>query len=396
MQKKIIALAVAALASSAAFAQTNVQIYGIVDAGMSFDNAKSGAGTQSRVQSGQSAGSRIGFKGTEDLGNGLTAGFTLEQGFALDNGQATSHGTNGGDTAGQNTNTMAGGTLFQRQAFLSLSSKTAGTVAFGRQYTPFFAVKAKSDVFGLGMGGTMNNLASYVPGALDRLNNTVAYVSPNVAGFSGVVAYSSGQENNVNGGTTGSGEKAGKTWGALAQYENGPLWAGLAYHNAHTVGAATTTSTADLGTGAVTSATTYADNLHAKSWLLGASYDFGVVKLNAAYGAGKATNDTTGADAAKGRMYHIGLAAPFGKHTVKVGYTAGQNRLDRDEKDAKLFGLAYEYAVSKRTSAYAGYSKLVNESRVGNSINSATTNGLTGVANGNDPTSINVGIRHSF
>ena len=89
MQKKIIALAIAGLASSAAFAQTNVQIYGIVDAAMAYVNNSQGRDGFA-VQSGVLAGNRIGFKGTEDLGNGLKANFVLEQGFNLNDGSQAS------------------------------------------------------------------------------------------------------------------------------------------------------------------------------------------------------------------------------------------------------------------------------------------------------------------
>lgn len=374
MQKKIIALAVAALASSAAFAQTNVTIYGIVDAGVSFDNSKVD-GNQFRVQSGQSAGSRIGFKGTEDLGNGLSASFVLEQGFAVDNGQQTVHGVNGGDTAGTNTNTQAGGSFFQRQAYLALSSKAAGTVAFGRQYTPFFAAKAQSDVFGLGMGGTMDNLMGYVPGDANRLNNVAAYVSPTFAGFTATAAYSTGDENNVK---DTAQSREGKTWALLGNYNNFGLNLNLAYHNARTAANG---------------------DIQGKAWILGGNYNLGMAKLHAAYSAGKAENTATNVDTAKGRVYHLGVAVPFGKNTFKVGYTVGQDRLTgNDQADAKLWGLAYEYALSKRTSAYAGYARLNNETNANRVINTATSNGLTNTVNGAgaDRTSINLGIRHSF
>ena len=96
MQKKIIALAIAGLASTAAFAQSNVTIYGSVDYGYAYRNdarkvagaPKGTADSSSRVDSGQQAGNRLGFKGVEDLGNGLKAVFLMEQGFNLDTGAA--------------------------------------------------------------------------------------------------------------------------------------------------------------------------------------------------------------------------------------------------------------------------------------------------------------------
>ena len=82
MQKNLIALAVAGLAALPAFAQSNVTIYGLVDMGYKWsgDNMDDRVSSRSALDSGMSAGSRLGFKGTEDLGNGMKAGFVLEQG----------------------------------------------------------------------------------------------------------------------------------------------------------------------------------------------------------------------------------------------------------------------------------------------------------------------------
>jgi len=129
MQKKLIALAVAGLASTAAFAQTNVQIYGSLDYGYSyrFDarNALPGGSTAgynsaSQFNGGQSAGNRLGFKGTEDLGNGLKAVFLMEQGFNLEANDNNS-------TASSNSFT------YTRQAYMGLSGNF-GTVIGGRLY----------------------------------------------------------------------------------------------------------------------------------------------------------------------------------------------------------------------------------------------------------------------
>src|SRR5574343_633103 len=111
MQKKIIALAVAALASSAAFAQSNVTIYGIADVGY-FHMSADGKKPMNNVDSGGLAGSRIGFKGVEDLGNGLKALFTLEYALALDNNSGVGYA----DTPWSST--------VARQQFVGLSSNT--------------------------------------------------------------------------------------------------------------------------------------------------------------------------------------------------------------------------------------------------------------------------------
>ena len=108
-----------ALACCSAQAQSNVTVYGVVDAGLVFERGAP-TGNTSNVSSGVASGSRLGFKGTEDLGNGLSAGFVVESGFGIDTG-----------ASGQ------GGLTFGRQTFVSLSSNTLGTISAGRQYSPY-------------------------------------------------------------------------------------------------------------------------------------------------------------------------------------------------------------------------------------------------------------------
>lgn len=381
MQKKLIALAVAALASGGAFAQSNVTVYGVADVGVEFANADNDAGRQFRVQSGQSAGSRIGFKGEEALGNGLTALFQFEAGIALDNGTSTVHGDNGGQTAGANVNGVGNGTaIFQRQAYAGLKSATLGQVTIGRQYTPFYNVKAKSDAFGLGLGGTFNNLMGVVPGNADRLNNTIAYTSPKFAGFTAGAAYSTGVENNQDTNATTS-EKQGRAWGLQGAYENGPLYVGLAFHKTY---------------GNATYVAPVTDVAESKAWILGGTYDFGVAKAFATYTQGKATQDGVAGDTAKGRLYNVGVRVPFGAHTIIAAYTKADNRLaGADQNDAKQWGLGYEYGFSKRTVAYASYARINNDGAAAYSVNGAITQGLTTAA-GKNPDSYMFGVRHSF
>ncbi|EEF22565.1 conserved hypothetical protein, partial [Ricinus communis] len=114
MKKSLIAIAVLAATSSAAFAQSNVTIYGILDAGITSE--RGGAqGNVTKVTSGAASASRLGFKGTEDLGGGLSAVFKLEAGVKVDDG------------ALDNTNSV----LFNREAYVGLSSKEAGSLLIG-------------------------------------------------------------------------------------------------------------------------------------------------------------------------------------------------------------------------------------------------------------------------
>lgn len=416
MQKKLIALAVAGLAAAPAFAQSNVTIYGLVDVGAEWASSGAGGnrGSDFRIQSGQQAGSRLGFKGQEDLGNGLSAIWTLEMGLSLDNGQSTLHGANGGDTGANNVqNVTNGSAIFQRQAFAGLKSNSLGQLTFGRQYTPFYAVKASTDPFALGLGGTLNNLMGYVPGNADRLNNFALYVSPSFAGFTFGAGYSTGQENNSNANNLGGNSyEAGRTFGALAQYANGPLYVGLAYHNARTVPGATAgfVDVVDkagnvIGQTSSSVASTTGSVPRADAWYLGASYDFQVVKLFANYSQGSAAKNTVGTAAdLKGRLWNVGVTVPFlGKHKVIAAYTQAYNNTagSASNDGAKLWGLGYTYDLSKRTNLYTSYARLIKDDNSATwaagqpRIDGAVAQGLTGVA-GKNAQSLMVGVKHTF
>ncbi len=405
MQKKIIALAIAGLVAAPAFAQsTNVTMYGLVDAGMEIGN--SGFGTKSRVQSGQSAGSRLGFKADEDLGNGLKAFFVLEAGFALDNGQATQHSSVQGGTgpmaAGLNTGASSGAPqttgsyVFQRQALVGLKGNF-GQLSLGRQYTPAFLQSAAIDPFAAGLGGQMPAALAALPAYSQRYDNSVLYVSPNFSGFAGSLMYSTGFENNVNGtsitGATLTTEKAGRAWTLAGQYANGPAFAGLSYQEAY-----------GQSVNVFVAPPVPTDVAKAKSFLVDGSWDFNVVKVSALYATGHTDTPGVGRTTDE-RRWALGLSAPLG-HAAKVQFTYG-HRDDRTgaDRDAKFWSLGSEYAMSKRTALYVAYTKLTNDDRTtgggssngaGFNINSALNTGLQLSDSNYDPYALQFGMRHAF
>jgi len=425
MQKKIIALAVAGLVSGAAFAQNNVTIYGVADAGLEVGNY--GDGYKTRIQSGQSAGSRLGFKGEEALGNGLKAIWTLEMGVSYDNGQSTTHTTNTASSAnGVGTasvsaanggaNVTNGNSIFQRQSFAGLASDKLGQVTFGRQYTPGFYVKAKADAFGLGMGGTANNtwvkLAAFTP---DRLENEVQYLTPNFSGFQAGLGYSSGNEVYNSSGTTAittttstqatsASKKTGQTWAALATYQGYGFDVGFAYHDVKGAVGATA-----LGL-ATTATYTGAQDQNAKTrgYVLGGNYDFKVAKVFAGYASGKSTRSgtasaTDGDNLSRGNVWNLGVKVPFGAHSVTAQYSRFNDKMTADA-DFTVWGLGYEYAMSKRTALYAGYAHGTNKNNGLSTLNTAVNTGMAITSNsasggsglGYDPSVYNFGMRHSF
>lgn len=326
MQKKLIALAVAGLASTAAFAQTNVTIYGLVDYGYAyrFDGKNAGSSvpgvntatpnSQSQLNGGQSLGNRIGFKGTEDLGNGLKAVFLLEQGFMLDTGmQQTS------------------GSQFTRQAYMGLSGNF-GTVVGGRLYTPHYTFVSGLDPFGAGTVGRYNNVYSSTPGVGTlgsltdpvRVDNAVAYISPSFGGFTVTGAFSNnatGQEN----ATSNAGNNT--VYAILGKYDNGPLTVGVNYHYI--------AAGSNLGLDNVQNAT------------VGGSYDFKVAKVMALY----SWNEIDYGSAVNGNgtlnNYMLGVTAPFGKFAGKASYIYSDGNRQAGG-DAQQFAIGLDYNLSKR------------------------------------------------
>ncbi|SOF01806.1 Outer membrane protein (porin) [Burkholderia sp. OK233] len=201
----VAALSVSALGlSMQAQAQNSVTLYGLIDEGFDFTTNASGHHGYQMV-SGDTVGSRWGLKGTEDLGGGLKAIFQLENGFNTNNG-----------ALGQ------GSLLFGRQAYVGLSSDHYGTLTMGRQYDPTIDMWSGFTAAGnwegdLGSHPYDNDNADWDY----RIQNSVKYVSPTFAGFSGEAMY--GFSNQA------GGFAQNRVYGAAAQYQMGPLAAAVAY-----------------------------------------------------------------------------------------------------------------------------------------------------------------------
>ncbi len=206
MKKSLIALAVLAAASGAAMAQSSVTLFGIVDTSVGYINkANANGDSVYGLSTSGNATSRLGFRGTEDLGGGLKAGFWLEGEIFGDNGNAN-------------------GFNFQRRSTISLMGNF-GEVRLGRDLTPTYTKASSYDVFGqTGIGqfkGWSNWNGSAVADANDiRASNQVAYYTPNFSGFTGGVGYAFDEQ------TVG---KAGRYAGAFGAYDNGPLSLSLSY-----------------------------------------------------------------------------------------------------------------------------------------------------------------------
>lgn len=357
MKKTILALAILGGFAGAASAQSNVTVYGVVDVGVVSEHGAA-AGSVTKLTSGVASGSRLGFKGTEDLGGGLSAVFLLENGFQADTG-----------ALGQ------GGLLFGRQAYVGLASQNAGTVTFGRQYTPEYLTMLAADPFSTGLAGDAANIMPNSGNAASRMDNAIKYVTPNFNGFTGELAYGFGE---VAGDTTAS-----RQIGAAVAYANGPLLVRFGYHNRNVATVANAPSD------------------DAKNTLLAATYDFGVAKAHFAYGVNRGTNSSplrnatnpfgsavAPAASTDSADLLLGATIPFGTDKVLVSYVRKDDKTAANQ-DAHQWALGYMHSLSKRTDLYAAYAKISNSNGAGYTVGSA-------IEAGSGDSAFQFGIRHSF
>ena len=383
MKKSLIALAVMA-AAGAASAQSSVTLFGIVDATLAHGRAN-GAGDASKTQLTNSGynSSRIGFRGTEDLGGGMNASFWLEGSLGNDSGVAGQSIPTGNQTA---VNAADGtGLVFNRRSTVSLAGNW-GEVRIGRDYTPSFWNLTVFDPFGTnGVGTTMTlngpstGLASpaatgtFVPNGsrnvIVRASNDIGYFLPaNLGGIYGQVNYWLG-ENNQNGAVT---EKDGRGYGLRVGYGSGPFNVAIAY-------AKTNYGITAPGVGG-----------DYKTWNIGGQWDFGMAKLMAQYARDKkdTTVDITG------RGWLIGTLVPVGAGEIRASYSTYKidNGAGPDPRTAQI-ALGYVHNLSKRTALYATVAHARNKDNASFTLNGATV--AAGAVNFRS-TGYDLGIRHSF
>ncbi len=318
MKKTLLALAVLGTFSGVVSAQSSVTIYGLIDVGVSRGNAGTAGNSNGGNANGlkawsvnQSSGSRLGLRGSEDLGNGVSAQFQIEHRFRADTGEQGSKDS-----------------FWNGRSYVQLSSEMAGRVYLGRDYSPIYYIADKSDPFagsGVGQFGSAawgnktkdkgGYLTSDPTGAGTRTSNTVGYKSPSWGGLTFQVAVSAAETSGL-----------GREQGLNVEYAGGPLYVG--------VGVDSVSKGSNKGKGLVNAA------VH---------YDFGFAKFMV-YGA-QAKSDVDGV--LKTKIYSLGALVPAGPGKVK----ALVYRVDPkgDSNNETKVGLGYELPVngSKRTSVYA-------------------------------------------
>ncbi|SEF52452.1 Outer membrane protein (porin) [Variovorax sp. YR750] len=420
MKKSLVALAALAVAGVAS-AQSSVTLFGVVDASISgysntardnratvFPNAfgipvylnQGSVKTSSRglANSGYNS-SRLGFRGTEDLGGGLAASFWLEAPISNDDGQQ-------------------GIATFARRSTVSLSGGF-GEIRLGRDYTPTFWNDTVFDPFGTNGVGTNLISTANTPfgnfgtpaastGAFTnvgtsnyvRASNSIGYfLPPNLGGFYGQVQYAFAEKTKYSSGIytpdVANSQRQGRYIGGRFGYANGPLDVALAY------GSSTVGDNYYAGT------TTKVNTLN-----LGASYDFGPVKLFGELSKAKNKIDYEVTPLAGGRPdidltgYLLGVTVPVGAGLIRaswshVKYDTNQPfnpfAVNNADPKANKIALGYVHNLSKRTALYATIARVSNKNGAGLTVGGPSFyNNTAGAFTPKSSTGYDFGIRHAF
>ncbi|GHC92901.1 porin [Pseudorhodoferax aquiterrae] len=350
---RALALSLAA-ASLGASAQSSVTLFGVVDANVRYVKNSGLSSNYGMSNSGLSSG-RLGFRGVEDLGGGLKAGFWLESDVNADTGTISPTGK-----------------MFQRRSTVSLMGNW-GEIRLGRDFSPASVHSFKYDPFGvIGIGG--QNVTSRIPGAIAsyyRHDNAVGYFTPNFGGLQAEFMFAPDEQATSN---------TGRHMSGRLSYDNGPVSVSLSYG---------TTNVAYNGT----STGKY------KQLGLAGSYNFGVAQLIASMYRDDlpfGTYGTAGVTAGSEDRWLIGVNIPIGNDQIRASYvrtnarkgTAGYN-----DSDADKWAIGYVHNMSKRTSIYGTVSRVSNDGGANFAIagGAPTPGGWSGNSTGAE-----VGIKHSF
>ena len=396
MKKSLFAVAALSAVAGVAQAQSSVTIYGILDAGYIGANEKGVATSVTNKQQssllGQSAEStsRLGFKGSEDLGGGASAFFTVEVGLTPTSGATTAS------------------TMNNRQSFVGLKKNGIGQFAVGTQYTPVFNAASATDA------GQLNNLVGdviYATNALtgpantsgngpyastttatqsganndaftSRTSNTLSFKTDTFAGFSASGVVIANNQNVTQTGNTVGGTTNSNGWGLSADYTWKKLYVTAAYQALKNA----TPGTATAPTPSIWSSATGGVNTQDNQTYVAATYDFGILKAYAQWLSRKATDVKDTSYWGKRNAQQIGVRS-FVTPTVELFGSVGNGKLTyfgQNQPSANFTGyqLGSNYWLSKRTNLYAIFG----------SAQTSSTSYADGVSSNNYA----IGVRHSF
>ncbi|ANI98735.1 hypothetical protein A8O14_00640 [Polynucleobacter wuianus] len=390
MKKSLFAVAALSAIAGAAQAQSSVTVYGIVDVGFIGINERATAGattTKGTVNTfGSSAeqSSRLGFKGTEDLGGGSSAFFTLETGLNADNSTLSAFNT--------------------RQAFAGYKKNGIGNVAFGTQYTPIHNAAGLTDP------GQLNNMIGNVifattpqangntspfatnpsigSGQTDaytvRTSNTLTATTDTFAGFQGTALYTLNNQNQTVTATSAGGTTNNSGWGLGLNYTWNKLLVTANYQAFKSLSPTSSATTVTLY--GITGGT----NVNDQQSYFAATYDFGILKAYAQYVSRKATAALNSGYYAKRTAEQIGVRS-FITPTIEAWASGGMGKVNaygQGEPNTSFtaWQLGSNYWLSKRTNLYAIY----GQSQASNVTSVAGTQYSYGGSN------YAIGLRHTF
>ena len=422
MKKSLLALAAMTAFAGAAQAQSSVTVYGLIDANFSgthttLNNSNGGATYQNGQKQTTTAGfgnsgdsgSRLGFKGSEDLGGGTQAMFTYEV-YMYPQDQSLSGDSKAGSTT-------AGYGLYNRQSFVGLHKNGVGAATLGLQYTPIFNAQAVTDpgadnnivgnvVFSTGPG-TDTNGADTVSAFTQRTANTLFLKSDSFAGFTGSAMYTQNNSNTTQTGTAAApvgGNTNASGWGLGADYTWHKLYVTGAYQALKQLTTASNIGTPAYGStstpwtspqpgaavgNAGAAASAVGINVQDNQGYIGATYDFGILKAYAQYVTRKATSTQSPNYYVKRSAEQIGVRS-FITPAVEAWASAGLGRYQafgasQPTANFNAWQLGSNYYLSKRTNLYAIYGQqLFSTAATATATASASVQGYA------------VGVRHTF
>lgn len=373
-------LAAGCIINPSAHAQSSVTLYGILDEGLTYTNNQHGSGAWQATNQNVD-GTRWGLRGTEDLGGGWKAVFTLENGFSLTNGGAGSSSQ-----------------LFNRQAFVGLASDGYGSVTLGRQYDSVVDYLGALALTGTGYGG-VHSAHPFDNDNLDdsfRVNNSVKYTSVNYHGltFSGLYGFSN----------QAGGFAANRAYSGGASYDFGGFHLAAAYLQLNNSGATVGFNSAGSVTGDATfnasrqrtfgAAATYSFDKGGVGFLFTETRLQNATGINA-YASGTASGiGLSGGDVRFDNYELNGHYSVTPAITLSGGYTYTDGRLDGISPKWNQVNFLAAYAFSKRTDVYLQTDWQHVSGLSGTGIG-ADLIGLP-ASSTNQQVAVSVGIRHFF
>ena len=339
MQKKIIVLAIAAALTAPALAFAEATVFGQANLAINIVNdGNTNSGTSHELSS---YGSRLGFKGSEDLGTGMSVVWQMEGSVDVDTGASF---------------------LFDRNTYLGLSSAGMGTILGGHYDSPYKISTRRLDVFGdTAADNRANNGGLMGMGHDVGRANSLVYLSPSWGGFSLAAATVFGAEG------AAANQTKGTALSLAGMYEAGPLYATLAYDSLKygNVG--------DLNAATAGRAVNDED----KAWKAGVGYAMDAITVNAVIEKPKFTA-AAGGSSSSTNLYLGGKFAISTTDAIKLAYSK-RGTVGNGPNDAKQYAIGYDHNMSSNTTVYALYTKKTDNT-----------------AGAPDPSIISVGMKHMF